>query len=83
MDHLVIPPGAATGAHLHRDVAEVYYVMSGQGSVEGASETAPIRAGDAIPIQLGELHSFKSTGNAPLELMITGVSRDNTARGGR
>jgi mannose-6-phosphate isomerase-like protein (cupin superfamily) len=85
VDHLVVPPGAATGAHLHREVAEVYYVMSGEGSITlsgqgGASETAPIRAGDAIPIQLGELHSFKNTGSAPLEFMITGVSRDNAKR---
>jgi mannose-6-phosphate isomerase-like protein (cupin superfamily) len=89
VDHLVIPPGAAAGAHLHREVAEVYYVMGGDGSVTlstplpGAAdtpETAPIRAGDAIPVQPGELHSFKNTGSAPLELMITGVSRDSSKR---
>jgi mannose-6-phosphate isomerase-like protein (cupin superfamily) len=85
MDHLVIPPGAANGADLHREVAEVYYVMGGDGSITlsvpgGTAETAPIRAGDAIPVQLSDLHSLKNTGSAPLELMITGVSRDNTKR---
>ena len=85
MDHLVIPAGAATGAHLHREVAEIYYVMSGEGSITlsgqgAASETAAIRAGDAIPIQLSEMHSLKNTGSAPLELMITGISRDATKR---
>jgi mannose-6-phosphate isomerase-like protein (cupin superfamily) len=85
VDHLVVPASAATGAHLHREVAEIYYVISGEGSITlsgqgAASGTAAIRAGDAIPIQLGEMHSLKNTGSAPLELMITGVSRDATRR---
>ena len=71
-------------------MAEFYYVMNGRGTVtiaaggagRGAdtSETAQIHAGDAIPIQLGEVHSFENTGNEPLEFMIVGVSRDATRR---
>jgi mannose-6-phosphate isomerase-like protein (cupin superfamily) len=85
VDHLVLPPSTSTGPHLHREVAEFYYVMSGQGAVtvaaEGSgSEVAPIRAGDAIPIQLSEVHSFENTGNEPLEFMIVGVSRDSNRR---
>jgi mannose-6-phosphate isomerase-like protein (cupin superfamily) len=85
VDHVLIPPNSSIGAHLHHEVAEVYYVMNGEGtvtiSVQGrgaASETAPIRAGDAIPIQLNEIHSFENTGSAPLEFMIIGVSRDSS-----
>jgi mannose-6-phosphate isomerase-like protein (cupin superfamily) len=85
VDHLVLPPNTSTGPHLHREVAEFYYVMSGQGAVmiaaEGSgSEAAPIRAGDAIPIQLNEVHSVENTGNEPLEFMIVGVSRDSNRR---
>jgi mannose-6-phosphate isomerase-like protein (cupin superfamily) len=85
VDHLVLPPGTSTGLHLHRELAEFYYVMSGQGAVtvatEGrASEVAPIRAGDAIPIQLNEAHAFENTGSEPLEFMIVGVSRDSNRR---
>jgi mannose-6-phosphate isomerase-like protein (cupin superfamily) len=67
---------------MHMEVAEFYYVMSGEGSVtvsaggRGGSETAPIKAADAIPINLGDVHSFANTGSAPLEFMIVGVSRD-------
>jgi mannose-6-phosphate isomerase-like protein (cupin superfamily) len=85
VDHLVLPPSTSTGPHLHREVAEFYYVMSGHGAVtvsaEGSgSEVAPIQAGDAIPIQLNEVHSFENTGSAPLEFMIVGVSRDSDRR---
>src|SRR5271157_2499488 len=86
VDHLVLPPGTSTGPHLHRGVAEFYYVMNGQGTVTigapgpgrgGASaETAPIQAGDAVPIQLGEVHSFENTGSAALEFLIVGVAVD-------
>jgi mannose-6-phosphate isomerase-like protein (cupin superfamily) len=84
VDHLVVPPGAATVPHLHRELAEFYYVMAGQGnatvSAAGQSETAPIRAGDAIPIQLSEIHSFENNGTQPLEFLIVGVSRDDNRR---
>ncbi len=85
VDHLVLPPSTSTGPHLHREVAEFYYVMSGEGAVTVAaegrtSEVAPIQAGGAIPIQLNDVHSFENTGNEPLEFMIVGVSRDTNRR---
>ena len=80
VDHLVLPPGASTGPHLHREVAEFYYVMNGDGAVTVSGETAPIHAGDAIPIQLNDVHSCENTGAQPLEFLIVGVSRDHTRR---
>jgi mannose-6-phosphate isomerase-like protein (cupin superfamily) len=80
VDHLVIPPGASVGRHLHREQAEFYYVMSGEGTAGVGSETAAIKAGDAIPIQLGEAHLFENNRAEPLEFLIVGVSRDNTRR---
>ena len=89
IDHLVIPPGASTGPHLHQEVAEFYYVMQGSGSVSvgsgggrgaAAMETAPIRMGDAVPIQLADVHSFQNTGSEPLEFLIVGVARDMSKR---
>jgi mannose-6-phosphate isomerase-like protein (cupin superfamily) len=64
------------GQQIHRGVAKVYYVIAGSGSVTVGSETAPIQEGDAVPVQLNEVHSFQNTGTAPLELLIVGVSRE-------
>jgi len=80
VDHLVLPQGASSGPHLHREVAEFYYVMNGEGTATVAVETAPIQSGDAVPIQLNEAHSFENTGPQPLEFLIVGVSRDNIRR---
>jgi mannose-6-phosphate isomerase-like protein (cupin superfamily) len=56
-------------------------VMKGSGTAtvgggRGGAESAPVKEGDAIPIQLGEAHSFENTGTEPLEFMIVGVARD-------
>jgi mannose-6-phosphate isomerase-like protein (cupin superfamily) len=87
VDHLLVPPGASVGPHLHHELAEVYYVIKGSGTFTAggggrgaAAETAPIKEGDAIPVQLGEVHSVANTGAEPLEFMIIGVSRDANRR---
>ncbi len=80
VDHIVLPAGASIGAHSYRGVAQFYYVMAGEGTVSlftrGQQETATIRTGDAVPIQLSEVHAIENNGSAPLELMAVGVARD-------
>lgn len=92
VDHVVIAAGGATTPQAHQEIGEFYYVMSGQGSVTIGAETAPIRSGDAVPIQLNQTKSFENTGGAPLELLVVGIVRDVNrkfdvvvppARGGR
>ena len=92
VDHLVLAPGSATAPQAHQEIGEFYYVMNGEGSVKVGNESAPIRSGDAVPIQLNQTKSFENTGSAPLELLVVGVVRDVNrkfdvvappARGGR
>jgi mannose-6-phosphate isomerase-like protein (cupin superfamily) len=80
VDHVVLPAGASIGPHSWRGVAQFYYVMAGEGTVSlftrGQQETAAIRTGDAVPIQLSEVHSIENNGSQALELMAVGVARD-------
>jgi quercetin dioxygenase-like cupin family protein len=83
VDHVLVPPGATTPELPHDSVGEAYYVLRGEGTirVKGAtSETAPVRAGDALPVLLGESTQFTSSGAAPLELFVMGVARDMAAK---
>ena len=50
-------------------------------TVKGAaSETAPVKTGDAIPIKIGESSLFTNTGSEPLELFVMGVAKDMAAK---
>jgi mannose-6-phosphate isomerase-like protein (cupin superfamily) len=85
VDHILLPPGTSVGAHMHTRVTEIFYVMSGEGTAKLAGqrmgerlpeETAPIRDGDAIPVDLMEIHSFENSGSQPLELMVVGIANE-------
>jgi mannose-6-phosphate isomerase-like protein (cupin superfamily) len=76
VDHLVLSPGATAGPNAKPDMAEVYYVMSGDGTATIDGETVAIHAGDAVPAALGESRAFAATGKTQLEFMIIGISRD-------
>jgi len=75
VDHLLLPPGASDGRHRHDGVEEVYYVMNGEGTAEVNKETAAVKKGDAVPVLLTDVHSFRNTGSGDLEFMIVGVAR--------
>jgi mannose-6-phosphate isomerase-like protein (cupin superfamily) len=50
--------------------------MSGEGTVKVGNETAAIKAGDGIPVDINQMRSFTQTGSEPLEFLIVGVSKD-------
>lgn len=83
IDHVLVPPGATTPELAHDGLAEAYYVLGGDGSISVTgveSGTAGVRAGDAIPVRIGETTRFTSTGSAPLELFVMGVAKDMAAK---
>ncbi len=80
VDHLMIPPGASVGPAAQTDMSEVYYVLAGAGEVQVDGERAAIAVGDAVPVDLGQRHSLRATGDQPLELMVIGVARDMAAK---
>ena len=83
IDHVVVLAGATMPERPHDRVGEAYYVLGGEGSIsiKGVQAgTASVRAGDAIPVRIGELTHFTNTGSAPLELFVIGVASDMAAK---
>jgi mannose-6-phosphate isomerase-like protein (cupin superfamily) len=80
VDHLIIPAGASVGPAARADFSEIYYVMSGAGTVTIGDETAAIQVGDSIPVDVNQTRSFAQTGREPLEFLIVGVARDMVAK---
>jgi len=77
---VLVAPGATTPAKAHETVGEAYYVIAGSGRVTIGAEGAPIAAGDAIPVRLGETSTIVNAGSEPLELLVIGVARDLEAK---
>ncbi len=80
VDHLLIPPGASMGPSTDAEIGGFYYVLSGEGTVKVGSETASIKAHDAVPLNFNQARSFEATGSAPLDLMAVGIVKDATRR---
>jgi mannose-6-phosphate isomerase-like protein (cupin superfamily) len=80
VDHVLIAPGTTTAAKPHEAIAEAFYVIAGSGKVTVGAESAPVAAGDAIPVRLGETSGFANAGPEPLELLVIGVARDLEAK---
>ena len=51
-------------------------MINGEGTATVGTESAPIKAGDAIPLRVGETRAFENTASAPLEFLVVGIARD-------
>jgi mannose-6-phosphate isomerase-like protein (cupin superfamily) len=65
----ILHPGSAIGLHrIAHD--EVYYVISGTGSVSSGGVTRPVRTGIAAYLFDGETVGIRQTGSEPLVLIV-------------
>ena len=66
----MLPPGCAVTPHHHRDLEEIYYIVSGAGLMTVGESSREVGAGDAVYIPRGHRHSLKNTGTEPIKLIL-------------
>ena len=74
MGYTIIYPTGTTTGHSHENLEEVYFVISGEGTMVVGDEKFPIKAGDALYVEPGEFHTTLQKGNLPLVVLwVTGI----------
>ena len=66
----MLPPGCAVTAHHHREIEEIYYVVSGRGLMTVGDETREVSSGDAVYVPRGSRHTLRNTGSEPIRLIL-------------
>ncbi|HKA20941.1 MAG TPA: cupin domain-containing protein [Blastocatellia bacterium] len=66
----MLPPGCAVTPHHHRDLEEIYYIVSGEGLMTVGEHSREVGVGDAVYIPRGHRHSLKNTGTEPIKLIL-------------
>jgi mannose-6-phosphate isomerase-like protein (cupin superfamily) len=66
----VLPPGRAVAAHHHRELEEIYYILSGSGRMTVGEQSSEVTAGDAIYVPRGHRHTLENTGDEPIRLLV-------------
>lgn len=64
-----IAPGQSTTRHRHHATEEIYYVLSGEGTVEVAARQHRVHSGDTVLIPPGAEHRATCIGDMPLRLL--------------
>jgi mannose-6-phosphate isomerase-like protein (cupin superfamily) len=70
MAHFELPAGGVSHAVTHRTVEEIWFVVSGRGSIwrrqEGVERIDPLGPGTALSIPLGTAFQFRAEGGSAL-----------------
>ncbi len=69
----VLPPGEIANGHAHRDMLEVFMVISGTGEMLVDGVTHLLHSGAVIVIDTHEHHELRNTGAEPLVVNYFGV----------
>ena len=73
MAHFELPAGAVSHAVIHRTVEEIWFIVSGRGSIwrrqDGLERIEALGPGASLTIPLGTAFQFRADGGAPLSFV--------------
>jgi len=74
--HTTIYPTGSTTGHTHDDIEEIYYFVSGEGTMVVGEDEFPIKAGDSLYVPPGKFHTTFQKGILPLVIVWTTCKLD-------
>jgi mannose-6-phosphate isomerase-like protein (cupin superfamily) len=68
-----LAPGQVTRAHVHADMFEVFFVVSGAGRIRSGDAEHALQAGTCIAVEPNESHEIANDGAGELVLIYFGI----------
>jgi mannose-6-phosphate isomerase-like protein (cupin superfamily) len=75
-----LPPGTSIGEHVHEETEEIYFILSGVGTMSLDGTQREVRAGDAVLTQPIARHGIRNSGPSDLELLIVEVATSSSTQ---
>ncbi|XGV95291.1 MAG: cupin domain-containing protein [Leptolyngbya sp. BL-A-14] len=66
-------PGQTAPVHSHKNMCEVFFVESGEGTIWVNTMPYPLHSGTCIAVEAGEMHEVCNTGTTELILTYFGL----------
>lgn len=73
----IFTPGQVAEAHFHHDMAEVFFVESGQGVIKINNQDYLLETGICVVVEPGEVHEVTNTGTTDLIITYFGLQIKN------
>ena len=64
-----LKPGCSTIPHIHKKTEEIYYFVSGSGTMSVGAEKFGVKTGDGVLIPNGSVHTVKNTGRGIMKII--------------
>lgn len=65
-----VPPGAAETRHRHETARQLFFVLTGEATMEIAGEACRLRARQAVEVPPGTPHQFRNDSDASIEFLV-------------
>jgi mannose-6-phosphate isomerase-like protein (cupin superfamily) len=69
----ILPVGTSIGIHRHESDEELYYFLSGKGTMTLDGKRQEVMAGDVSVVVPGGEHGLENTGNEDLRFIVVGI----------
>ncbi len=66
----ILPPGCAVRPHFHREIEEIYYILSGRGLMTVGEDQREVGSGDSVYVPRGARHTLENTGAEEIKLLL-------------